>query len=188
MGSAGIMQGATLYIFDRKEMNFIPASVINVSQQHVTKSAQTNPAAAMQGLVVDLTVSTGKNTTTIEFPVNATTANYPELGWFVSTDRNAVSREIEAMGNISKQALAQGPMHEKIARRCDELLLVAVPERQKEVQQAQMITALEAQVQRLEKQNADTSGKLDLILSRLSGGPLNNENKEEKQNGSTINP
>ena len=94
-GATQIAQGAVLFILNRKEPSVTQASVLSVSQPHVAKAAATNPALAMQGFVVDLTLSMGGETTTIEFPVNSASANYPEKAWFISNDRLAVTREIE---------------------------------------------------------------------------------------------
>ena len=113
-GASQIAQGATLYVFNRKDFSVTMASVLNVSQPHVSKAAQTNPALGMQGFVVDLTLSMGSDTTSVEYPVNSPGANYPEKGWYISPDRIAVTREIEAASNSSKQFLAQRPFHEMV--------------------------------------------------------------------------
>ena len=67
-GASQIAQGATLYVFNRKDFSVAMASVLNVSQPHVSKAAQTNPALGMQGFVVDLTLSMGSETTPIHQP------------------------------------------------------------------------------------------------------------------------
>ena len=91
-GASQIAQGATLYILNRKDFSVSLASVTNVSQPHVSKAAQTNPALVMQGFVIDVFINVGNESTSIEFPVNNSSANYPDKGWFVSPDRLLVTR------------------------------------------------------------------------------------------------
>ncbi len=172
-GASQIAQGATLFILNRKEPSVIEANVVNVSQPHISKSAQNNPMGAFQNLVVDLTLSmNGGETTTIEFPINSAVANYPEKGWYASTDKNAVAREVESMANMSRQILTQVPMHQKIVQGCEALIMQLNPEKQKEAQQAQEITMLKAQL-------SEMSGKFDQLVSLLSAGNPMNTKKEE---------
>ena len=172
-GASQIAQGATLYVFNRKDFTVAMASVLNVSQPHVSKAAQTNPALGMQGFVVDLTLSMGNDTTSVEYPVNSPGANYPEKGWYISPDRLAVTREVEAASNNSRQFLAQRPFHEMVVQKAPALILQLNPERQLEAQQAEKIA-------RLEKQLADMSGKFDQMVGMLSAAVQNNKPKEEK--------
>ena len=171
-GASQIAQGATLYILNRKEPSVMEANVVNVSQPHISKSAQNNPMGAFQNLVVDLTLSMNGETTTIEFPINSAVANYPDKGWYASTDKTAVAREVESMANMSRQILTQVPMHQKIVQGCDALILQLNPEKQKEAQQAQEITMLKAQL-------SEMSGKFDQLVSLLSAGNPANTKKEE---------
>lgn len=167
-GASQIAQGAVLFILNRKEPSVTQATVLNVSQPHVSKAAATNPALAMQGFVVDLTLSVGSETTTIEFPVNCASANYPEKAWFISNDRLAVTREIESMANMSRQILSQVPMHQKMVEGCDALLLQLNPEKQKEVAQEQEIAALKAQIEEMKRSSSETGNKLDKVLAILA--------------------
>ena len=172
-GASQIAQGATLYVFNRKDFSVAMASVLNVSQPHVSKAAQTNPALGMQGFVVDLTLSMGNETTSVEYPVNSQGANYPEKGWYISPDRMAVSREVEAASNSSKQFLAQRPYHEMVVQKAPSLILQLNPERQLEAQQAEKIASLE-------KQLADISGKFDQMVGMLSAAVQSKKPKEDK--------
>ena len=171
-GAPQIAQGATLYVFNRKDFTVAMASVLNVSQPHVSKAAQTNPALGMQGFVVDLSLSMGNDTTSVEYPVNSPGANYPEKGWFISPDRMAVTREVEAAANNSKQFLAQRPFHEMVVQKAPALILQLNPERQLEAQQAEKIA-------RLENQLAEISGKFDQMVGMLSAA-VNRKPKEDK--------
>lgn len=178
-GATQIAQGAVLFILNRKEPSVTQATVLNVSQPHVSKAAASNPALAMQGFVVDLTLSMGSDTTTIEFPVNSASANYPEKAWFISNDRLAVTREIESMANMSRQILSQVSMHQKMVNGCDALLLQLNPEKQKEAAQEQEIAALKAQIEEMKRSSADTGNKLDKVLALLAVDSPRKSNKKE---------
>lgn len=171
-GASQIAQGATLYVFNRKDFTVAMANVLNVSQPHVSKAAQTNPALGMQGFVVDLTISIGNETTSVEYPVNSPGANYPEKGWYISPDRMAVTREVEAASNTSKQFLAQRPFHEMVVQKAPALIMQLNPERQLEAQQAEKISRLESQL-------AEISGKFDQMVGMLSAA-VNTKPKEDK--------
>lgn len=172
-GASQIAQGATLYIFNRKEFSTALATVTGVSQPHVSKAAQTNPALGMQGFVVDLSLNIGGDTTSIEFPVNSTAANYPDKGWLVSTDQETVTREIQAVVNNSKQVLAQTPYHEMVVKKGPSLIMQINPAKQIEAQQAQKIAMLEDRL-------AAMDGKFDQMVSLLSAAVHKNEKPKEE--------
>gem|GEM_PF-6517523 len=134
-----------------------------------------NPALGMQGFVVDLSLQIGNETTSVEYPVNSPGANYPEKGWYISPDRMAVSREVEAASNNSQQYLAQVPYHEMVVQKAPSVILQVNPERRAEAQQAEKIARLESRL-------AEMTGKFDQMVSMLSAGVHGKEkpNKEEK--------
>lgn len=171
-GAPQIAQGATLYILNRKEFTVDTAVVQAVSQPHMSKSAISNPAMAMQGFVIDLTVAMGNDTTTIEFPVNATSANYPDKGWYLSTDRFAVSREVDAMSAASKQFLSQREWNEMVVEKAPALLMQLNPEKKMEAQQAQQIAELQGQL-------AAMNEKFDKLVGMFSAGSANTKKTKE---------
>lgn len=172
-GASQIAQGATLYIFNRKDFSVATASVTSVSQPHVSKAAQTNPALVMQGFVVDVFLNIGSDSTSIEFPVNSSSANYPDKGWFISADPLVITREIEGSVNNSKQFLAQVPYHEKVVKEGPSLILSVNPEKKLEAQQAEKITSLEAKI-------SEMSAKMEQMVGLLSASvPANHKKKEE---------
>lgn len=180
-GASQIAQGATLFVFNRKDFSVAMASVLSVSQPHVSKAAQTNPALGMQGFVVDLSISFGNEAISIEYPVNSQGANYPEKGWYISPDRMAVTREVEAASNNSKQFLSQRPYHEMVVQKAPSLILQLNPERQLEAQQAEKIEMLQRKLEESERRSSEMGMKLDRMLAMLSAGvPVTKKNKEEK--------
>ena len=178
-GATHITQGAVLTILNRKDYTVTTAMVEGVSQPHITKSAQTNPALAMQGLVVDLSVTINGNSTSVEFPVNGTSANYPEKGWFISPDSQVVAKEIRAMESASKQFMAQKPWHEMVIQKTPSLLVQVSPEMQKEAQQAEEIAMLKAQIEEMKRSSSETGNKLDKVLALLAVDSPRKKTKEE---------
>ena len=172
-GASQIAQGATLYIFNRKDFTVTTASVSGVSQPHLSKASQTNPALAMQGFVVDLSIVIGNETTSIEYPVNSQGASYPEKGWYISPDRMVVTREIESACNNSKQFLAQRHWHEMVVQKAPALIMQLNPEKQLEAQQAEKITRLESQIETL-------CGKFDQMVGMFSAAVQNKEKSKEE--------
>ncbi len=179
-GAPQIAQGATVYIFNRKDLTVSVASVTGVSQPHISKAAQANPMLSMQGFVVDVALALGSESTSIEFPVNNASANYPERGWFVSPDRLAVTREIETMVNASKQFLAQKSWHATVLQKGPALIMQLNPEMQVEAEQAQKIASLESKLADMERSSTETSNKLDKVLALLAvDSPRNSKSKKE---------
>lgn len=178
--SSQIAQGATVYIFNHKDFSTSIASVVSVSQPHISKAAQSNPALAMQGFVIDLTLANGGENTTIEFPVNSVSANYPDKGWFVSADRLATSREVEAAINASKQYMAQLPYHQMVLQKGPSMLLEINPQMRLEAEQAQKIASLENRLAEMERHSTESNTKLDKVLALLAvDGPRNSKKKED---------
>jgi hypothetical protein len=163
-----IVQGTVLYILNRKDFSVTTGAVESVSQPHITKSAQTNPALAMQGFVIDLSISMGGETSSVEFPINGISANYPDKGWFISPDRQIVTNEIKAMESASKQFMAQRPWHELVIQKSPSLLMQLNPELQKEAQQAEEIAMLKAQIEEMKRTSSETGDKLDKVLALLA--------------------
>lgn len=159
-GASPISQGASIYIFDRKNFKLIPATVINVSSPHVSKATASNPTMVFQGFVVDLTLSVNNETKTVEFPVNNVSANYNDLGWFISADNLVVSREVENTVSAAKQFMAQVPYNEKIIQEGPGMITQLNPDKQKEARQEERIEAMEKQFRLMTDKFNEVAGML----------------------------
>ena len=172
-GAPQIAQGSPLYVFSRKDFTVTTASVTSVSQPHVSKAAQTNPTLIMQGFVVDVFMNLGTENTSIEFPVNSVSANYPDKGWFVSADPMLVTREIENAVSNSKQFKAQLPYHEMVIEKGPSLIMQLDPKKRVEAQQAERIATLEDTISKM-------YGRIEQMAGMLSASvPGNHKNKKE---------
>lgn len=146
-----VTQGSTMYIFDRKAFKTMTATVGSVSQPHLSKAAQSNPALAFQGFVVDVSLSIDGETKTVEFPVNSMSATYNEQGWFMSCDNTVVSREIESAVSSARQFLSQVPFNERVVKEGPELISQLNPSRKIEEQSIREIVGMREEIAEFRK-------------------------------------
>ena len=154
-------QGAIIPILYKNEPRVVEGKVLSVNT-HMPVYNPSQPMAILNGPVTDITVQVGSDTIPFAgLPANGVVANFPDKGLFISTDKAAILREVEAMSAASKQILEQIPAHQKMVEACDALLLQLQPEKKKEVQQAQEIENLKTQL-------AAMDGKFDKLVGMLS--------------------
>lgn len=154
-------QGAIIPILYKNEPRVVEGKVLSVNT-HMPVYNPSQPMAMLNGPVTDITVQVGSDTIPFAgLPANGVVANFPDKGLFISTDKAAILREVEAMSAASKQILEQIPAHQKMVEACDALLLQLQPEKKKEVQQAQEIENLKTQL-------AAMDGKFDKLVGMLS--------------------
>ena len=145
----GLSQGATISVLYRNIPRVADGRVISVNTHMPTYNPQ-QPMAMLNGPVTDLTVQVGNETIPfVGLPASGVVANFPEKGLFLAIDRSAVLREVEAMAAASRQVLESVPAHQKMVADCDALLLELNPERKKDAQQAQEMSALRGEVAEL---------------------------------------
>jgi len=144
-----LSQGATVTVLYRNIPRVADGRVVSVNT-HLPQYNPQQPMAMMNGPVTDITVQVGDETIPfVGLPASGVVANFPEKGYFLSTDRSAVIREVEAMLSASKQVLQSIPAHEKMVRDCESLLLDLNPDRKKEAEQAKEMSALRGEIEEL---------------------------------------
>lgn len=156
-----LSQGAVIPVLFKNEPRVAEGKVLSVNT-HMPIYNPSQPMAMLNGPVTDITIQV--DNTTIPFaglPANGVMANFPDKGYFIATDKAAVIHEVESMMTVSKQALEQVPVHEKMVESCKSLLLTLQPEKQKEAQQAQEIESLKTQLNSM-------NGKFDQMVQLLS--------------------
>ena len=157
----GLSQGAIIYVLYKNEPRVADGKVMSVNT-HMPTYNPSQPMAMLNGPVTDITVQVGNDTIPfVGLPVNGVLANFPDRGLFISIDKSAIVREVEAMSSESKQILEQVPIHQKRVADCDVLLMQLQPEKKKEVQQAQ-------DIDNLKKQLAVMDSKFDKLVELLS--------------------
>lgn len=146
-----LTQGATIPVLYKNIPRVADGRVISVNTHMPTFNPQ-QPMAMMNGPVTDISVQVGEETLPfVGLPANGVVANFPDRGLFIATDRAAVLREIESMAMTSRQVLESVPAHQKMVQDCEALILELNPERKKEAQQTQEITALRGELAELKE-------------------------------------
>lgn len=144
-----LTQGATVTVLYKNIPRVADGRVLSVNT-HLPQYNPQQPMALMNGPVTDITVQVGDDTIPfVGLPASGVVANFPEKGYFLSTDRSAVVREVEAMASASKQILKSVPAHEKMVQDCELLLLELNPERKKEAEQTREMNALRSEMEEL---------------------------------------
>lgn len=147
----GLSQGATVSVLYRNTPKVVDGKVISVNTHMPTYNPQ-QPMSILNGPVTDISVQVGNDTIPFAgLPANGVVANFPEKGLFISTDRSAIVREVEAMSTASKQILESIPAHQKMVSECEKLLMELNPDKKKEVEQARELADLKAQVSELNR-------------------------------------
>lgn len=157
----GLTQGVTIPIFFKNVPRVVDAKVLSVNT-HMPIFNPNQPMNLLNGPVTDISVQVDGDTISINgLPANGVMANFPDKGYFVSTDRSAVLREVDAMLASSKQQLEQVPALEKMVAGLESLSLSLQPDKQNEVKRMQEIEGLRRQVESM-------GAKFDKIMDMLS--------------------
>lgn len=147
----GLSQGAMITVLYKNVPRVADGRVLSVNTHMPTYNPQ-QPMAMMNGPVTDITVQIGNDTVPfVGLPANGVIANFQDKGIFLSTDKSAVVREVEAMANASRQILESVPAQQKMVKDCEALLVELNPERKKEAQQAEEMNAMRGELAELKK-------------------------------------
>lgn len=154
-----LTQGATVSVLYKNTPRVADGRVISVNTHMPTFNPQ-QPMAMMNGPVTDITVQVDNETIPFAgLPANGVVANFPEKGLFITTDRSAVLREVEAMATASRQVLDSVPAHQKMIEDCENILLELNPDRKKDAEQAKELSDLRGQVAELKQLLLATLGQ-----------------------------
>lgn len=158
----GLQQGATLYIFYRNEPRVESARVI-AANTHVPQYNPTQPQSFFNGMVTDITLSVGNETIPFAgLPANASVANFPDKGIFLSEDKSLLINEVTTMQENSKRIIDSYDTHKSLYDKYTALLNGLVPEK-----------AQESQIVSLKNEIEELKGMLAAAL-----GPKTKEDKQ----------
>lgn len=147
----GLSQGATLYILYKNEPRMEAGRIISVNT-HLPQFNPTQPQAMLGGMVTDLTVSVGSETIPFAgLPANASVANFPDRGLFISENQAMIMNELTAMRDNSQRIVDSYDAHKALRDKCDALLLSLNPEKQKEVQNAKEMADLKGELAEMKR-------------------------------------
>lgn len=147
----GLSQGATLYILYKNEPRMEAGRVISVNT-HLPQFNPTQPQAMLGGMVTDLTASVGSETIPFAgLPANASVANFPDRGIFISDNQALIMNELTSMRDNSQRVVDSYDAHKALRDKCDALLLSLNPEKQKEMQNAKEMADLKGELAELKQ-------------------------------------
>jgi len=146
-----ISQGATLYILYKNEFRVEKGRVSSVNT-HLPQFNPSQPQALFNGMVTDLTVTLGSETLPFAgLPANASVANFPDKGLFISEDQAMVINELTAMRDNSQRIVESYDAHKAMRDKCDALLISLSPEKQTQMQNAKEMAELKGELSEMRK-------------------------------------
>lgn len=117
-----IKTGYPTYHLNRSTVQVSQGKVKDASPAHVQQSNPMQPSmfSPTQPMVVDITIEEGGTTKTYTIPENLDTTYAGDM--VISTSRENIIREVEAMKARSEEAIAQQSHHKEVIGKCDTIL------------------------------------------------------------------
>lgn len=139
-----LKKGYPVFFFDRDAVRYYQGKVVSVA---VPRYDAPNFNAQQNGLVVDVTIEADGSTRTYTIP-EASTLTYA-ANLVLSTDKDGIIREVEAMKVASEEALAQIEKHKDAVTKCNQLLEELNPVFAEKKAQEKRIEGIETEVRSL---------------------------------------
>lgn len=140
-----LKQNYPVYIFDKQNITFIPGKVVSVSFPHMDNS---NPMV-MGKSVVDIVIEADGKSATYAIPDSMSVAYAGDL--VISTDRDSIIREVEAVKNNSEQYLKGVERTKTVLEKSTSLLAELNPEIRAKQENEQRLSNMEQSIQELKK-------------------------------------
>lgn len=177
-----LRQGQPFYILHKDENPHCEiGSVVTVSSP-VPKFPNNFQYPNQQETVVDVKVRVGESTFDFQkLPANLTIADFSSIGnnVVVSTSKDAINAEVEAMQQLSKDALAKTDYHNTVIEACDVMLKQLNPQFAKEKQQEEEIGRLKNEISDLKSSISDLVGLMKQNLSSSQSTQVKNPKNEK---------
>lgn len=136
-----IKQNYPVFILDKQELKFIQGKVISTSFPHIDMNMKTAMNTAANQMVVDITIDVNGNTATYVIPENLSITSSGNL--ILSTDRDGLIREIEAMKNAAEQIISNVDYQKNIIEKSTVLLAELNPIYKKEIETEERFSKIE---------------------------------------------
>lgn len=122
-----IKQNYSVYIFDKQKVECVQGKVLSVSlpRMQMPSSMTSMNQIGTTPMVVDITIDSNGRTATYTIPENLSVTYAGNL--VLSTEREGVVREIEAMKNTAEQVLNSVDRQKEIKDKATELLVELNP-------------------------------------------------------------
>lgn len=140
-----IKQNYPVFILDKQNVQFTQGKVLSVSFPHMDNS---NPMS-MGKTVVDVVIEAGGKSATYAIPESMNVAYAGDL--VISTDRDGIIREVEALKNNSEQYLKGVDKTKEVLEKSKSLLAELNPEIKAKQENEQRLTSLENSMQELKE-------------------------------------
>lgn len=111
--------GYPVYFLDKNETKYYQGKVISVAVPRYD-SSQIGISQQATSLVVDITIEANGATRTYTIPETSTLTYAANI--VLSTDKDGIVREVEAMKSASEEALAKVEIHKQTVANCNQLL------------------------------------------------------------------
>jgi len=132
-----LKQGYQIYLLDKSNMTFCVEKVSNVSLPHIDAKVTSTQ------MVVDVT--TDKNT----YCMSADSEVAYPLNKVVSTDKQNILREVEAIKAVAEQALAQVEQQTQTVSRCNQLIADLDPAQKEKQATEARFASIETSIQEM---------------------------------------
>ena len=139
-----LKKGYPVFFFDRDAVRYYQGKVVSVA---VPRYDAPNFNAQQNGLVVDVTIEADGSTRTYTIP-EASTLTYA-ANLVLSTDKDGIIREVEAMKVASEEALSKVEEYKEKVTKCNQLLEDLNPVFAEKKAQEKRIEGIETEVRSL---------------------------------------
>ena len=138
--------GYPVYLLDKETIKTATGKIVNVGQPHFPNPMAGNLSQTTQ-MLVDVTVESDRQTRTYSIP---DTLSVTYAGTLVlSTDREGILRDVEAMKSRSEEVLKEVEKHRYTITECDKILEEWNPAFAEKKRQDERISGLESEVKGL---------------------------------------
>ena len=138
-----LKQNYPVYILNKQELSLQQGKAVSISFPRL----DLNPKSGKSEMVVDVCIELNGKTGTYTIPEGLSITYAGDL--VISTDRNGLLNEIEAMRSISNQVLSSIEQHKKILSKTSELLEELNPEYKEKQETEKRFNTIEQSVNEL---------------------------------------
>lgn len=144
-----IKQNYPVYMFDKQELTYTQGNVTSVTFPRFDMNPGQMPVPGQSQTVVDVTIEANDKTATYVIPENLSLTRSGNL--IISTEKEGLMREIEALKTSSEQVLSSMDYHKKVIEKTTSLLSELNPVYKKEKETEERFNKIEDSVSRMEK-------------------------------------
>lgn len=115
-----IKTGYPIYFLDKDSVRFYQGKVVSVAVPRYNNQVGATYGTQPTGMVVDITIEAEGATKTYTIPETSTITYAGNL--VLSTDKEGILREVEALKAVSEEALSKIDKHKQVVSNCEALL------------------------------------------------------------------